>query len=81
MWNLEVEPDSALGLGIDAGGTQTRWALADAGRRHRRRRPGAGLSALQMGSAAGRQTVHANFAMLAREVLRARPPAAGCAPA
>lgn len=58
-----------LGLGIDAGGTRTRWALA---------RPGgaivadgevAGMSALQMGSAAGRQSVLANLATLAAAVL------------
>ena len=68
MWNLEVEPDSALGLGIDAGGTQTRWALAEPGGAIVAEGQVAGLSALQMGSAAGRQTVHANFAMLARAV-------------
>lgn len=69
MKNLEGEPESGLGLGIDAGGTQTRWALA--------RRDGAivaegevdGLSALQMGSADGRRRVHDNFSKLAEAVL------------
>ena len=70
MWNLEVEPASALGLGIDAGGTQTRWALAEPNGTIVAEGQVAGLSALQMGSAAGRQTVHANFAMLARAVLK-----------
>ncbi len=70
MWNLEVEPASALGLGIDAGGTQTRWALAGPDGAIIAEGQVAGLSALQMGSAAGRQTVHANFAMLAKAVLQ-----------
>ena len=58
-----------LGLGIDAGGTQTRWALA--------RPDGAivaeghvgGLSALQMGNADGRAAVRASLASLAADVL------------
>jgi N-acetylglucosamine kinase-like BadF-type ATPase len=70
MWNLEVEPDSALGLGIDAGGTQTRWALASPDGTIVAEGQAAGLSALQMSSAAGRQIVHATFAMLARAVLK-----------
>ena len=70
MWNLEVEPDSALGLGIDAGGTQTRWALASPDGTIVAEGHAAGLSALQMSSAAGRQIVHATFAMLARAVLK-----------
>ncbi|HEU4374246.1 MAG TPA: BadF/BadG/BcrA/BcrD ATPase family protein [Telluria sp.] len=70
MWNLEVEPDSALGLGIDAGGTQTRWALASPDGSIVAEGNAAGLSALQMGNAAGRQIVHATFAMLARAVLK-----------
>jgi glucosamine kinase len=70
MLNREVEPDSALGLGIDAGGTQTRWALASPDGAIVAEGRVAGLSALQMGSAAGRQTVHANFSMLAKAVLK-----------
>lgn len=72
MLNGEVENGGVqprLGLGVDAGGTQTRWALADAGGAIVAEGQVAGLSALQMGSAAGRQTVHANFSMLARAVL------------
>lgn len=65
MNSLDGEPENGLGLGIDAGGTQTRWALA--------RRDGsivaegqvAGLSALQMGSTDGRERVRANFRELA----------------
>jgi N-acetylglucosamine kinase-like BadF-type ATPase len=70
MLNLEVEPASALGLGIDAGGTQTRWALAEPDGAIVAEGHVAGLSALQMGSAGGRQAVHANFAMLAMAVLK-----------
>jgi glucosamine kinase len=71
MWNLEheLEPDSGMGLGIDAGGTQTRWALAAPGGDIVAEGTVAGLSALQMSSAAGRQTVYATFAELSRAVL------------
>ncbi len=70
MWNLELEPDSTLGLGIDAGGTQTRWALAEPDGRIVAEGQVAGLSALQMSSGSGRQAVYANFAMLAQAVLQ-----------
>lgn len=69
MWNQEVEPESGLGLGIDAGGTRTRWALAAPGGAVVAEGCIAGLSALQMASAAGRQSVHASFALLADAVL------------
>lgn len=60
----------ALGLGIDAGGTQTRWALAAPGGQIVAEGIVAGLSALQMGSAAGRDAVHATFTQLAADVLQ-----------
>jgi N-acetylglucosamine kinase-like BadF-type ATPase len=59
-----------LGLGIDAGGTQTRWALAAPGGRIVAEGTVEGLSALQMGSAAGRDAVHATFTQLAADVLQ-----------
>lgn len=62
-------PALGLGLGIDAGGTRTRWALASADGAVVAEGQVAGLSALQMSSASGRHTVHANFAELARAVL------------
>ena len=70
-------PGSApgLGLGIDAGGTQTRWALADAVGAIVAEGHVAGVSALQMASAEGRQAVRANFARLAIDVLRHGRPA------
>jgi glucosamine kinase len=58
-----------LGLGIDAGGTQTRWALAAPGGDILAEGLVAGLSALQMGSAAGREAVRATFTQLAADVL------------
>jgi len=69
------DTDTGLGLGIDAGGTQTRWALA--------RRDGsivaegqvAGLSALHMASTDGRERVHASFSELASAALAHGRPA------
>jgi glucosamine kinase len=68
MANLEHE-HSGIGLGIDAGGTQTRWALAAPGGAIIAEGHVAGLSALQMSSATGRHNVHATFAELARAAL------------
>jgi glucosamine kinase len=66
---------SGLGLGIDAGGTQTRWALAAPGGQIVAEGLVAGLSALQMGSAAGRDAVRATFTQLAADVLKHGAPA------
>lgn len=74
MLNQQSDSDSGIGLGIDAGGTQTRWALAAPGGAIVASGHTAGLSALQMATAEGRDSVHATFAELARDVLRhARP--------
>ncbi|MFC5552005.1 N-acetylglucosamine kinase [Massilia aerilata] len=68
-----IQPESpstpALGLGIDAGGTQTRWALAAPGGAILAEGKVAGLSALQMGTPHGRETVRATFAELAANAL------------
>ena len=64
----------SLGLGIDAGGTRTRWALANADGAIVVQGEVAGLSALQMSSATGRDTVHANFSALAAAVLATGQP-------
>jgi len=68
-----IQPESpstpALGLGIDAGGTQTRWALAAPDGGILAEGKVAGLSALQMGTPHGRETVRATFAELAANVL------------
>jgi len=64
----------SIGLGIDAGGTQTRWALCTADGALLAEGTVAGLSALQMATNDGRTAVHAGFAELARAVLAvARP--------
>lgn len=58
-----------LGLGIDAGGTQTRWALATVDGVIVADGAVEGLSALQMSSDAGRAAVHATFTGLCQAVL------------
>lgn len=70
---------SGLALGIDAGGTQTRWALMDDAGTVLAEGSVAGLSALQMATEAGRDAVHAAFAELCRDVLAAGQPARVCA--
>ncbi|MFZ4878632.1 N-acetylglucosamine kinase [Janthinobacterium sp. Mn2066] len=63
-----------LGLGIDAGGTQTRWALARVDGSIVAEGAVEGLSALQMGSETGRAALQATFATLCREVLSIAQP-------
>lgn len=58
-----------LGLGIDAGGTQTRWALATASGQIAASGTAAGLSALQTCSDAGRDFLQQIFAGLANTAL------------
>ncbi|SDH27295.1 MULTISPECIES: N-acetylglucosamine kinase [unclassified Duganella] len=70
---------SDLGLGIDAGGTQTRWALANAAGAIVAEGSVGGMSATQMGSTAGRDAVRGIFAMLATQVLAAGQPVRACA--
>ena len=67
---------AVLGLGIDAGGTQTRWALATADGAIVADGAVEGLSALQMSSEAGRAVVHATFATLCKQVLAVGQPRA-----
>jgi N-acetylglucosamine kinase-like BadF-type ATPase len=69
MIHSQSIPPVELGLGIDAGGTQTRWALAAPGGAILAEGTVAGLSALQMGSPHGQETVRATFAELAASVL------------
>ncbi|HEX9174051.1 MAG TPA: BadF/BadG/BcrA/BcrD ATPase family protein [Telluria sp.] len=69
MLNQQIDSASGMGLGIDAGGTQTRWALAAPGGRIVAEGKQAGLSALQMGSAEGRARVQATFASIAHAAL------------
>ncbi|RSZ58312.1 ATPase [Massilia atriviolacea] len=60
---------SRVGLGIDAGGTRTRWALAAPDGTILAEGEQGGLSALQMGSDEGRARVQAGLAALAAAVL------------
>lgn len=60
---------SDLGLGIDAGGTRTRWALVAADGALLGEGQVAGLSALQMASAEGRTALQAIFTSLCRAAL------------
>jgi glucosamine kinase len=65
-----------LGLGIDAGGTQTRWALASVDGVIVADGVVEGLSALKMNSDAGRAAVYATFARLCQAVLTVGQPRA-----
>jgi N-acetylglucosamine kinase-like BadF-type ATPase len=69
-----MEEQSGLGLGIDAGGTQTRWALATPAGHILAEGQVEGLSALQMGSEAGRAALREGLAGLCRSVLEAGRP-------
>ncbi|MFK3739198.1 N-acetylglucosamine kinase [Massilia sp. TN1-12] len=71
MSDLQADhvPQAGLGLGIDAGGTQTRWALAAPGGAIVAEGASAGLSALQMATGSGREAVRATFSELAAAVL------------
>ena len=66
---ITPSPASGLGLGIDAGGTETRWALAGPGGAIVAEGRVAGLSALQMGTPQGRDAVRSTFAQLATDAL------------
>jgi N-acetylglucosamine kinase-like BadF-type ATPase len=58
-----------LGLGIDAGGTQTRWALASPSGELVAEGSVAGLSAVQLATKGGQQVVRDTLATLAADVL------------
>jgi N-acetylglucosamine kinase-like BadF-type ATPase len=64
-----------LGLGLDAGGTHTRWALATPSGELVAQGNSAGLSALSMGTVAGRQQIAEALTEIARVVLAAGRPA------
>jgi len=75
------KPDTerTLGLGIDAGGTETRWALSDPAGEIMAEGTVAGLSALMMAKPAGRELLHTIFRQLAQDVLEAGKPLRICA--
>ncbi len=67
------------GLGVDAGGTQTRWALADAAGNIAAEGSVAGMTGLLLNSDAGRQQLREALAALAQTVLAHGRPRAVCA--
>ncbi len=70
-----MAPGAGLGLGIDAGGTQTRWALAAPSGELVAEGAVGGLSALQLATRAGQQVVRDTLAALASDVLAVGRPA------
>ena len=71
----DADGNSLLGLGIDAGGTQTRWALALSSGELIADGHVDGFSALQMGTAAGRARIHTALTAIADAVLAIGRPA------
>ena len=71
--------EPTLGLGIDAGGTQTRWALADTNDAIVADGGVAGLTALQMGTGSGRAHIRETMAAIARALPPAQRPSRICA--
>lgn len=67
-------PDEPLALGLDAGGTETRWALAAADGTPRAEGAVAGFGAAQLATAEGRQAVRQTLEALAQAVLAAGRP-------
>jgi N-acetylglucosamine kinase-like BadF-type ATPase len=67
----EDKDRAALGLGIDAGGTQTRWALATTSGEVIASGHVEGLTALQMSSAAGRERMSRTFSEIAAATAKA----------
>lgn len=74
-----IDTANHLGLGIDAGGTQTRWALARPDGSVLAEGSVAGSSALQLANAAGRERLRATFTGLAQAVLAHGQPQRICA--
>lgn len=76
---MEQVIDSTIGLGLDSGGTKTRWALSRANGDLIADGYVAGMTALQLGTGDGRAHIAATMAELARQVLSFGQPHAVCA--
>jgi len=74
-----VTTSTVLGLGIDAGGTQTRWALSDASGIVLASGDVNAMTALQMGSEQGQQHVRATVRAIAHALPPGLHPANVCA--
>ncbi len=70
---------NAVGLGIDAGGTRTRWALVDADERLLREGRVGGMTALQMSTAAGSEYVRDSLLQIATALPAGIRPTRVCA--
>jgi glucosamine kinase len=70
------KPCTHVGLGIDAGGTQTRWALASRAGDVVAEGQVAGLSAAQWATPAGRQALHEGLVAVSAQVLAIGKPGA-----
>lgn len=66
--NKRARPAGAVGLGLDAGGTHTRWALADAAGRVVASGEVPAMSGQQLASSAGHQALTAALQQLARDL-------------
>lgn len=67
-----------FGLGIDAGGTQTRWALSGTDGAIIAEGAAAGMTALQMGTEDGREQMAATMSAIARALPAGRMPSQIC---
>ena len=77
---MAAMPGAAVcGLGIDAGGTRTRWALAEITGEIFASGQVAGMTALQMSHVAGRDQLKESLSALAKAVIAARQPQFVCA--
>ena len=76
---MHLQAIKPIGLGIDAGGTSTRWALAASDGSIIAEGQVAGLSALQMNSEDGREALRSTLMQLAQEVRVVGEPAYVCA--
>ena len=72
--DTQKNPSPAIGLGLDAGGSQTRWALADADGAIIAEGHVGGMSGLLMATVTGREQIKANLADIARAISVYSPP-------
>lgn len=64
----QVKQTTSIGLGIDMGGTQTRWALADSSGKIICEGAATGATALQLSSQAGQSSLHELFTSIAKQL-------------
>ncbi len=74
MQSEQKSSSPAIGLGLDAGGSQTRWALADADGAIIAEGHVGGMSGLLMATVTGREQIKATLAEIARAISVYMPP-------